>query len=547
MPGGRELLLTKGRMRNLNFYGALGLSTLSGCLWFLSVTPFDFSLLAWIAALPMFMAVERAGSFRRALFFGWWAGLIETAGGFYWLIDVMRRFADFPWIGAALVFLLFCATRAIIFLLFTAAVVPIRKRLRVPMTLLGPIAMVSCELLVPQLFPCGQWISQAWNPLVIQISELTGPLGVTALLMMINGSLYDLMLNRRAALYPAIASALLLAAAIIFGAVRMHQTDELIARAPRLEVGLIQPNFAYTINGEFSRDEALRQLTALQEQSRRLEKDGAQLLVWSEGSFPVAVPRDFSADFSADSLAMIRRGFTVPTLIGAEMYDATREDAFNSAILLDGDGKVAGRYDKVRLLAFGEYVPGIETFPWLRKFLPAGAGRITAGTGPGVINMQGPQGDTWRLGPVICYEDILQGFLRGVGQLHPNLLVNLTSDSWFGADTEPWEHMALAVFASVELRVSMVRAVNSGVSALIDPNGRVVRKTYANDPYRHPRGADGVLVTAPKMSGGNTVYVAVGNLFAYLCLAALLGLLGGTFWLARHPSRAETQGHAALQ
>jgi apolipoprotein N-acyltransferase len=534
-------------MRNLNFLGALGLSTLSGCLWFLSVTPFDFSLLAWVAAVPMFMAVERAGSFRRALFFGWWAGLIETAGGFYWLIDVMRRFADFPWIGAALVFLLFCATRAIIFLLFTAAVVPIRKRLRVPMTLLGPIGMVSCELLVPQLFPCGRWISQAWNPLVIQISELTGPLGVTALLMMINGSLYDLMLNRRAALYPAIASALLLAAAIIFGAVRMHQTDELIARAPRLEVGLIQPNFAYTINGEFSRDEALRQLTALQEQSRRLEKDGAQLLVWSEGSFPVAVPRDFSADFSADSLAMIRRGFTVPTLIGAEMYDATREDAFNSAILLDGDGKVAGRYDKVRLLAFGEYVPGIETFPWLRKFLPAGAGRFTAGTGPGVINMQGPQGDTWRLGPVICYEDILQGFLRGVGQLHPNLLVNLTSDSWFGADTEPWEHMALAVFASVELRVSMVRAVNSGVSALIDPNGRVVRKTYANDPYRHPRGADGVLVTAPKMSGGNTVYVAVGNLFAYLCLAALLGLLGGTFWLARHPSRAETQGHAALQ
>ena len=533
MLDGRELLLTKGCMRNLNFYGALGLSTLSGCLWFLAVTPFDLSALAWIAAVPMLAAIEGAGSYRRALFLGWWAGVIETAGGFYWLIDVMRRFADFPWIAAALVFLLFCATRAIIFLLFTAAVCAIRPRVRLPMTVLAPIVLVSCELLVPQLFPCGQWISQAWNPLVIQISELTGPLGVTALLMMVNGALYDLALNARTARTPALAAGGLLAAALIFGAVRMRQTDEIVAHAPRLKVGLVQPNFAYTIDGEFSRDEALRQLTALQEQSRRLEQQGAQLLVWSEGSYPVAVPRDFSADFSSDSLAMIRRGFSVPTMIGAEMYDAAREDAFNSAVLLDRNGKVAGRYDKVRLLAFGEYVPGIETFPWLRKLLPAGAGRFTAGAGPGVITLQSPDGSDWRLGPLICYEDILQGFVRGVGQLHPNLLVNLTSDSWFGADTEPWEHLALAVFASVELRVSMVRAVNSGVSALIDPNGRVMAKTYADDPYRHPRSADGFIVRAPRMAGGHTVYVAVGNLFAYLCLAASVLLLGAAWRRSR--------------
>jgi apolipoprotein N-acyltransferase len=101
----------------------------------------------------------------------------------------------------------------------------------------------------------------------------------------------------------------------------------------------------------------------------------------------------------------------------------------------------------------------------------------------------------------------------------------LTSDSWFGADTEPWEHLALAVFASVELRVSMVRAVNSGVSALIDPDGRVLQKTYADDPYRHPRAADGVVVTAPLMPGAHTVYVAVGNLFAYVCLAGTLAML----------------------
>jgi apolipoprotein N-acyltransferase len=513
-------------MRKPNFYGALALTTLSGCLWFLAVTPFDFSILAWFAAVPMLMAVDRTASFRRALFLGWFAGVVETAGGFYWLIDVMRRFADFPWIGAAAVFFLFCATRAIIFLLFTAVVCGVRRRLQVPMTLLAPIAMVSSELLVPQLFPCGQWISQAWNPLVIQISELTGPLGVTALLMLVNGALYDCLNNPRAARYPAIAAAALLCAALAFGAVRMHQVDEVVAHAPHIKIGLVQPNFAYSVSGEFSRDEAVRQLTALQEQSRRLQQAGAQLLVWSEGSYPVALPRVFNADFPAESMAMVRRGFTVPTMIGADMYDAAHDDVFNSAILIGADGRVAGHYDKVRLLAFGEYIPAIDSFPWLRKFLPIGAGRFTAGSGPGVIPLAGPEGQAWRLGPVICYEDILQGYLRGVGQVQPNLLVNLTSDSWFGADTEPWEHLALSVFASVELRVGLVRAVNSGVSALIDPNGRVLEKSYANDPYRNPRSADGIVVSAPIMPGAKTPYVAIGNLFAYVCTAATLMLVG---------------------
>ncbi len=513
-------------MLKLNFYANFGLVTLSGCLWFLAVTPFDLSALAWFAAVPMLMAVDRAPTFKQALFLGWWAGVVETAGGFYWLIEVMQRFADFPWWAAALVLLLFCGARALIFLLFTGIVRFVRERRRVPMTLLAPIVMAGCELVVPQLFPCGQWISQAWHPLVIQIAELTGPLGVTALLMLVNGALYDLSADGRAALYPASAAAALTAAALIFGAVRMHQVDDIVARAPRLQIGLVQPNFAYSASGEISRDEAIRQLTALQSESLRLEQAGAQLIVWSEGSYPATLPRGFKADLAPRFRGMVRRGLSVPVIIGADMYDPARDEAFNSAILLDRDGQVAGRYDKVRLLAFGEYIPGVEYFPWLSKVLPIGSNRFTAGKGPELMNMRGPDGRTWKLGPVICYEDILQGYLRDVGRLHPDLLVNLTVDSWYGADSEPWEHLALAVFASVELRVGMVRAVNSGVSALIDPNGRVLQKTYADDPYSNPRAEDGILVSAPAMQGGHTLYAAVGNLFAYLCIAATFILMG---------------------
>lgn len=530
-------------MRASNFYVGLGLVTLSGCLWFLACPPFDLAALAWVAAVPMLIAVDRAATYRRALFLGWWAGVVETGGGFYWLIDLAHRFASFPWIAAALVFFAFCAARALIFLLFTAVACAIRRRLRIPFALLAPPLMVACEIAVPQVFPCGQWISQAWQPLIIQIAELTGPWGVTALLMAVNGALVDLIDGPRRARWPLIGASAALAAALIFGAVRMRQVDDSIAHSTWLKIGLVQPNIAYSVDGELSTAEAVRELTALQEQSRRLQSLGADLLVWSEGSYPVTLPRDLTADYTEDSPAMIRRGITKPLVIGASTYDTRRDEAFNSALLLETNGNIGGRYDKVRLLAFGEYLPGGEYLPWLRKLLPVGSGQFTAGAGPVLLKTVGPHGTPWALGPVICYEDILPGYLRRVGALHPNLLVNLTSDSWFGAGSEPWEHLALSVYATVELRVAMVRAVNSGVSALVDPNGRLLVKSYADDPYRHPRGADGILVTAPRMTGGDTVYVRYGYAFPCLCFAAI-GLMGVHAWRSKAGSRSRAAASA---
>ncbi len=201
------------------------------------------------------------------------------------------------------------------------------------------------------------------------------------------------------------------AAALIFGAVRMRQVDAIVARAPRLNIGLVQPNFAYTTNGDLSGEEALRQLTALQSQSVRLQRAGAQLVVWSEGAYPVDPAAGLSPPTCRPaSLGMIRRGFNVPAVIGAEMVDPARADAYNSALLLDGDGRLAGRYDKVRLLAFGEYIPGIDAFPWLRKFLPEGIGRFTAGKGPAVMTLRGVGGQRLEIGS----GDLLRGHFAGV-------------------------------------------------------------------------------------------------------------------------------------
>jgi apolipoprotein N-acyltransferase len=229
---------------------------------------------------------------------------------------------------------------------------------------------------------------------------------------------------------------------------------------------------------------------------------------------------------------MIRRGFTVPVILGLDTVKTDTGDAFNTALLLDRQGRVAGLYDKVRLLAFGEYIPGIDWFPWLARLLPIGSSRFVAGAGPAIISTKDKAGRTWRMGPLICYEDLLPDFIRDTGTLHPDVLVNLTSDQWFGAGSEPWEHLALSVFSTIELRVALVRAVNSGISAMIDPNGRLLEKTYANDPYRHPRPSDGILVSAPKMPGGHTLYVAWGNWFIYGSLFAMLVMAA---WAYRTP------------
>ena len=509
----------------------LGLSTLSGCLWFLSCTPFDVSHLSWVAMVPVLFVVDRASTRLRASLFSWLTGTVAIGGGYYWMIELLRRFADLPLPLAVLLYVVFSAYQGSVFLLFGWMVHTIRRRTSYPMVLVAPLAIATSELLVPLLFPSHLAIVQAWHPMVIQIADLTGPIGVSALLLVVNGGVYDLLALRRKGLVPAAAAAVILMAALLYGHFRMRQLDARSAAAPKLAIGVVQPNIAYNEKGLDHPEEATRQLAALQEQSRKLEKSGAQVIVWTETAYPYPLTDDFRADFPESDSRRIRRGFTTPTVVGALTFPRSNSALYNSALLLDQEGKQAGRYDKMVLLAFGEHVPGDEYFPWLGKLLPEGFGGFSPGKEVRLLPLRTADGNSWRLGAIICYEDIIPGLLRRVGSLHPHLLVNLTNDSWYGARAEPWQHLALAVFGAIEQRTGMVRAVNSGISAFIDANGRVVQKTNAVDPYFDPRPAESSLATLPLLEGGNTVYAKVGNLFAYLCGLCTVLLLAPAVFL----------------
>jgi len=540
-----------------NGYVAAGMCIMAGCLLFLSCADFDIWPLTWVALVPTLWAVMTAPTDKRAFLYGFLTGVAANAGGFYWIVGLLQRFAFLPLPAALPIFLLLCAYQALVFGFFAWFVRVMQRRTRWPFVLCAPIVMVALELVTPFIFPWYLAITQAWVLPVIQLAELTGPLGITFCLCMVNGALYDLLdarlhkrpLPRR----PAIAAAAVMALVLGFGFLRIYQIDQRWAAAPKLRVGLVQPNIRFDLKPQVTQDgqldyEHYRRLQVEnnvkhQESSILLEKQGAQLIVWPESSYPYRLPRDPLPMQNPDR--NLRVGWSTPLLFGAITEDDQHEYPFNTALMLSADNVITGRYDKIFLLMFGEYIPLAKTFPVIKKWLPSTAGMFERGASTTTFELADPRapGGKWRLGPLICYEDILPRFGTAVARKHPHVFVNITNDAWFGDTSEPWEHLALAVYRSTEHRTGMVRAVQTGVSGFIDATGRVRKHVRAIDP---PKGVytppDVLIDDVAMLEAGHTFYAGPGSLWGLLdlvgliCLGILLWPLSlGTrdWWLAR--------------
>ncbi len=520
----------------------IGLAVLSGCLWFLACADFDIWPFAYFAMVPVFFAFERAPTRRKALFYGWLAGLVANAGGFYWITSLLERFGHLPMPVAVVGLFLLAAYQAVAFWLFFMLLRVIRRRSEelagrpLPMVLLAPLLMVSFEYLVPFLFPWYLAITQAWVVPVIQIADLTGPLGVSGFLMLINGAIYDVVTETgkrrtRSIIAAGVATTLVLG----YGFIRMSQVDAARNDGVALQIGVVQGNIPFDEKGINRSELAAEQLRDLQEMSASLEAQGAEFIMWTESSYPYGVPRDASGDFAENDGRRIRRGFNAPLMLGALTYDRQNEDVrpFNSALMLAPDDSFLARFDKIFLLMFGEYIPLLETFPALEDILPKNASHFSRGKE--IVTFPLDHNDElYRLGPMICYEDILTDFGRKLAAHKPHVLVNITNDSWFGDTSEPWEHLALSVYRAVEMRTDLVRAVNTGVSAFVDANGRVYAKTYAVDPKITPKPVDGLVAEVRLMEGGHSFFARFGDIFAYLCLLATLFFWQGWPRLRRH-------------
>ncbi|HVY37216.1 MAG TPA: apolipoprotein N-acyltransferase [Polyangia bacterium] len=504
----------------------LGLSVLSGCLLFLAVPGFGLWPLMFVAMVPQLWVARAAATPRRAFLHGWLTGTVANAGGFYWMDGLLERFGHMPAIEALPIMLLLVSYQGLAFALLSWLVRRGVDRTGRALALLAPLVMVTIELVVPQMFPYYLGFAVAFVPRLIQVADLTGPLGVTALLLAFNGALADLVRDRGAWRGLAVAGALLIAD-VGYGSVRLHQVDARRAAAPKVRTGLVQANVG--ILEKWDPAEFARLLRLHQQASADLQRGGAQLIVWPESSYPYALPRDFAHDFPSEDARRIRRGFDTPLLFGAlTVADRSARHGpdkypYNTALMMDAAGDITGKFDKVFLMLFGEYIPLYDSIPWFTEIFPE-ASNFSRGSAPASFPLRTAAGN-YKLGPLICYEDILPGWARRVAQLDPNAFVNITNDAWFGRTAEPHQHLALAVFRAVEHRLEMVRAVNTGVSAHVDAGGRVLAETESVDPAEQPPAEPKTLLVDLAMLPGGGVYRVVGDLFGWTCLAVLGFLL----------------------
>jgi apolipoprotein N-acyltransferase len=452
----------------------------SATLVVLANPSWDLWWLSFVALVPWLLVVRNSTP-RQAFWAGWLCGTVAVGWGFWWLYELLTRFGGVPPVVAPAIVLVFGAAQGLQFAL-PAAFAAWWSRRALPGALWTiPLAWATCEVLLPTIFPMNVAIVWALHPEWIQAAELGGVTAVSFLVLLVNALVTGLveaaaLRPRRALLRPATLAVAVTVAIPLLGRARMQAVDAALADLPTVPVGVVQGNMS--IEQMLTPGWPLRILERHQETSAALERSGARLLLWGETAYPGwGFDRSETRDLPSHARGRVRRGFTVPLLFGLVTRDDAHDDPYpwNSAAVLHPDDRLGDRYDKVHLLMFGEYTPLVDP-DWFREIFPRAA-HLHRGDGPSVLRV-----DDWRFGPLICYEDVLTGYAAGVADLGIHAFVNFTNDAWFGASSEPVQHLALAIFRAVEHRRALVRAVNTGISAHVEPSGRLAERTPATDP-----------------------------------------------------------------
>lgn len=497
----------------------LSLAALSGVLYFVGFVGFDVWPLIFVFIVPLLIALEGV-RLRTAFLLGAVSGMVAMMGGYYWVVHLLRAFAGLNLPLAILGYVLLCIYQGLYVGFIAVLVRFFDERLSVPAIYALPIAWCAVELAFPFIFPSFVGNALYEVSILTQIVDLFGMYGLSALICLVNAGLYLLWVARRDRkkanrLHVSLAGAALLLA-IIYGAVRIPAVEEQIASAPKLEVAMIQTNLGARDKAE-KRAEFIRRHQAMSREVLEAHPD-LDLIVWPESAYNRWIRKD-TIDLSKTVMDRI----PAPAIFGALTWDKGvpgegRRRIYNTAVATSSTGHIVEQFDKVELLVFGETIPLIDTFPQIRSWFPR-TSTFTRGTNFVNFEVAGTA-----LMPMICYEDIIPSFVRKMWRKAgpAEVLVNVTNDSWYGDTHEPLIHLALATFRSIETRRALIRSTNTGISAFVDPVGRIVARTG--------QWTRETLVGEVPMnkSRESTVYMVVGDILGWLSLLAVAaGLVMG--------------------
>jgi len=454
----------------------LALGGLAGALYALAFPPYGMVPLAALALLPLILAVRRAPRARVAVAAGAMACLVASAFSFFWIADMAHRFWRVPWAFAGLLLGLFGTFAEIHFTLFALLAWKLRNRLAVWPAASTAALYTALEIVVPKIFPDALGHSMVPLPVVPHASAWVGTYGLSFALAWCAAVLaWRSDRTRRSRTHRTLEMALCglgFLVLCILGALR-QRAQASVAPARSLEVLLVQSNIgdpeelvARLGNVTAAIDSVMTTYSNLTRQA--LAAGPVDLIVWPETAVP-AVPRPRIVE----RMSALARAIETPIIFGG--YDAVRAGdrflMYNAAYHMTATGELQARYYKHKLLVFSEYVPLSARFPWLLNLLPT-PGEFTPGPGPRLFHAAGTA-----FSPLICYELLFPRVVRRSLRAGGEVMLNLTNDYWFGRHAEPMQHLALSRMRAFETGRPVIRATNTGISALVDGQGRVLQRT----------------------------------------------------------------------
>lgn len=471
---------------------------------------------AWVGLLVLVSVIHGAPAklaFRYAFCFGL-AGFLVA---FQWCPAVIADNLGLTHVTAWMLFLVLAGWNALQFGVFGYLAANVRRRvLRLALTY--AVVWVAVELVWPHLFPWRLGHSQiAWTPL-IQITEFTGAYGISFVLVW-GAAAGAILLNRmafrrsptvfrfRSVVMEAVACGVVLLFLIGYGHWRIDQIERSLSSQPSLRVAIIQP----AVSSE-------NQMAACRALSRRLPAP-VDLICWPEssvGTYSLKLGAFDSSDnlrklsrFTCDMPRPLPRPHAYLLCAGRSYADDAPPQGpyYVTAFLVDRQERIIGRYHKRSLMPFGEYVPGQEWIPRMGSLIDVVL-RFRSGRQASSLRLS----SDFRLGVLICYEDLNERYARDSVRAGAGILCSLNNTSLFGRAAAVPQHQQLGLLRAVENRRYLMRCGTNGISSVVAPTGRVVAEA---EPHR-----EATIIATVHASDTRSFYTHRGNVFAYVCLVA---------------------------
>ncbi len=490
----------------------------------------------WLGAVPLLVALLlRAGNGERrplwgCFLLGWLCGVIWYGVNCYWIYQTMFLYGGLPSLTSAGILVLYSLIMGLYFGLFGSALGFLRRgfgRSLWPL-IAAPFLWTAIDLLGAHLIkvPWDQLgYSQVGNFALTRLAPWTGNYGLTAVLLAVNAALAGgLLASRARTRWPLLATGVGLAVLLQAGTLLTPSPAPTAATAVLLQQNLsvqqsnlwVGPEWDANTNAflHASEQTCTPYLSGMPELNAQVVQPpctgtAASLILWPEAPTPF---REGDPRF----LQLMRDLTTAthaPAIVGNLAIDfrGSHADIYNAATVFAADGNRVGRYEKIHLVPWGEYIPFQNIFAFAHK-LTGNAGNLTHGSRRSVYRLKGHT-----YGTFICYESIFADEIRQFAENGAEVLVNISDDGWYGDTSAPWQHLNMARMRAIENQRWVLRDTNTGVTTSIDPQGRLTMSA--------PRHVFTSLAVHYGFRDDLTFYTRHGDLFAMLCGIIFLVML----------------------